>query len=477
MVFHSTAFLFFFIPVLLIHWSLDLKNQNRWLLFTSYLFYGLWDWRFVTLLALTSLANAYLGKEIQNASAQERKQRYLTFSVFLNLLALGIFKYFNFFMEGFFRLFQMTEGKGSAPLFHILLPLGISFYTFKAISYCVDIYRGQIKPVKQFSDLALYLAFFPQIISGPIDRPSLFLPQLTSPRKVTRDDFYRGFFLIAWGLFQKLFIADNLGSLVNPVFQSHAPYESSQVFFALYVYAFQLYCDFAGYSHMAWGIAKLLGFETTQNFNLPFFSTSIQHFWNRWHISLSLWIKDYLYTPVFMASGRLPTLLRLYWATLVSMFFIGLWHGAGWNYIFYGVYHGILLCLYAMIRPWLKQNVNPKQGMMVFLWQWIRILFVFHLAAVGFLIFRAESCSQFFHMMRALTAGFPFYTVPAISLFQFIFFIGIALIVEYSQYARNDRWAVFQWHPGLRAIFYILCFFMLSVHGASGAKEFIYFQF
>lgn len=437
----------------------------------------MWDWRFVPLLGFSSLITYALGNAIQHTSDAVDRRKLLTLCVTFNLGILCVFKYFNFFMDNFFRLFHLLGGQGNPTFLTLLMPLGISFYTFKAISYGVDIYRGQLSPPKRFSEFALYMAFFPQLIAGPIDRPASLIPQITAPRSITTPAVYQGSFLIAWGLFEKLFIADNLAAIVNPVFSSSGPYDPSKILLVLYVYAFQLYHDFAGYSHMAWGIAKIMGFETAQNFNLPFFAVNIQSFWNRWHISLSTWIRDYLYTPVFLASHRLPTVWRLYTATLVSMFFIGLWHGAAWHYVLYGVYHGILLCLYAVIRPFLMSRLNPKKSVSAVLWKWIRILFVFHLTAFGFLMFRAENCSQFFEMARALLSGFPRYSVSASLLFNFIFFLWIALIVEYSQFLKEDRWAVFQWHPAVRTVFYVTCFYMLCLHGARGEKEFIYFQF
>lgn len=476
MVFHSTAFLWFFLPVFAVYWRLTPPSQNRWLLLASYLFYGLWDWRFVPLLAFSSWITYLLGNAVHRAEPSQKFRRMLA-GVLFNLSLLGVFKYFNFFMENFFRLYHFTGGQGNPPLLALLMPLGISFYTFKAVSYGIDIYRGAIQPAKSFSDFALYMAFFPQLIAGPIDRPSSLIPQIEAPRTFIRESFFQGCFLIGWGLFQKLFIADNLASIVNPVFASRGPYDPSSVLLILYVYAFQLYHDFAGYSHMAWGIAKVLGFETTHNFNLPFLAPNIQSFWNRWHISLSLWIREYLYTPVFIAAGNLPTAARLYLATLTAMTAIGLWHGAAWHYVLYGVYHGILLCLYTGIRPWLQKTIHPEKGVTAALWQGIRIFFVFHLVAVGFLMFRAESCGQFFEMMGALISGFPRYSFGFRDWFPFIFFIWTAILVEWFQFKKNDRWAVFQWNPAARAAFYVICIYLLCLHGAQGEKEFIYFQF
>lgn len=473
MLFHSTAFLCFFLPVFGIYWRLRHQNQNRWLLLASYLFYGLWDWRFLPLLVFSSWVTYLLGNKIYKAE----KSKWMVINAVFNLSILAVFKYFNFFMGNFFRLYHLAGGQGNPPLLSLLMPLGISFYTFKAVSYGIDLYRGQIAPAKSFPDFALYMAFLPQLIAGPIDRPSLLIPQIESPRSFARESFYQGCFLIGWGLFQKLFIADNLASIVNPVFASHGPYEPSTMLLILYVYAFQLYHDFAGYSHMAWGIAKILGFETTHNFNLPFLAPNIQSFWNRWHISLSFWIREYLYTPVFLAAGNLSTSARLHLATIVSMTAIGLWHGAAWHYVLYGLYHGILLCLYAMLRPWLQKTIHPKEGIAAAFWQGIRIFFVFHLVAVGFLIFRADSCGQFFEMMRALASGFPHYAFGLRAWFPFIFFIWIAILVEWCQFKKNDRWAVFQWHPAVRTAFYVLCIYMICLHGAQGEKEFIYFQF
>ncbi len=455
MLFDSYNFAFFFLLTFLVSLALAPGFRNFWLLLASYAFYALWDVRFPMVLAAATALTYVAGNS--------GKKSWRLAGIAANLAALGFFKYYNFFLGHF---------TGSLD---IMAPVGISFYTFKSVSYLLDIDRGQLKPVKKITDLALYLAFFPQLIAGPIDRAADLLPQIETPRKAGFEKIQEGAWFIFWGLFLKGFAADNLGAMTAPFFAAGQVYSTGQVLINAYAYTWQLYCDFAGYSMIAWGLAAMLGFQTTHNFDQPLWSLNIQGFWNRWHISLSRWIRDYLYTPVFLSARFLPAAGRLYFATLVSMFCIGLWHGAAWHYVLFGVYHGIWLCLYAAARPWLQKNVQAKSAGGQAVWFWVRVVFMFHVIAAGFLIFRAQSCSQFFDMM----AGLLNFSAQATAwqAKDLLFYIFPVLLVEIAQLVRKNRLAVWQWNVFVRAAFYVLCFFFLSVYGAGGGKEFIYFQF
>lgn len=479
MVFNSLQFVVFFLPFFAGYLLLrsNLSKQNLYLLIASYVFYAVWDWRFLALLIGLSIACYGFGLAIGTSKNSATRGKWLTAAVCFHLLILCVFKYFNFFAESLFGLFHWFGWEGHYTTLRILLPLGISFYIFKAIGYCVDVSREHLKPEKNFPDLALYIAFFPQLISGPIDRAIDLLPQIQKKRDIDWNTLSQGAYLVFWGLFQKVFVADNLAALVSPVFDTPGPHAGSQILIASYIYSFQLYFDFAGYSHMAWGIAKLMGFETTHNFNLPFFAPNIQGFWNRWHISLSRWIRDYLYTPLFLSGRFLKGNWRLYWATLLSMFCMGLWHGAGWHFVLFGVYHGLLLCLYVAMRPFLQKIVIPKSKWAQRLWLWARLIFMFQLTTFGFLIFRAHSCQQIFDFTKALLSGFQ---MPAISLgglFPFVFFAGVAIVMDCFQSYKEDRFFIFKWPVLLRAGFYVICFYWLSLFGARSGQEFIYFQF
>lgn len=467
MVFHSSQFLFFFLGVFLVYFFLDTRRQNIWLLAASYAFCCFWSWKFLAVLTALTAFTYLAGRKIE--AGNTKMWPFLGAAV--PLLTLAFFKYANFFLDSFTRL---TGGEPSVTL-KILLPAGISFYTFKAISYCVDISRGQLKSARSFTDLALYLAFFPQMIAGPIDRAVDLLPQIQTPRVIDFEKVKQGGFCVLWGLFLKIFAADNLAAITDPVFASAGPYPAGLVLVTSYQYAWQLYCDFAGYSMMAWGLAKFLGFETAQNFDLPLWSTNIQMFWNRWHISLSRWIRDYVYTPVFLTVRTLSSAGRLYTATLFSMFCMGLWHGAGWHYVMFGMYHGILLCLYIAARPAL-QKIRFKNPFAESAWFWMRVAVMFHLAAIGFLIFRVQSCAQFFQMMDGLFSFSGEWDV-FFGMRSLLFYVAPVFFVELFQLSRKDRFAVWNWPFLIRTAFYILCFFLFSVYGAGGGHDYIYFQF
>ena len=295
MLFNTLQFAIFFIIVYSLYLLFNHKWQNWMLLVASYIFYGAWDWRFLSLIFISTILDYICGLQIYKSRYLKRKRLFLFFSVFGNLAILGFFKYFNFFATNLQELLKIFGFSIHPHFLHIILPIGISFYTFQTMSYTIDIYRGRMAPTKKFFDLALFVAFFPQLVAGPIERAKHLLPQILVPRKLSLDKFYEGCYLIFWGLFQKVFIADNLAKIVDPVFAGNSPYNGIQVILALYAFAFQILCDFSGYSNIARGLGKCMGFDIMVNFNLPYFSTNPREFWRRWHISLSTWLRDYLY--------------------------------------------------------------------------------------------------------------------------------------------------------------------------------------
>src|SRR3989338_4479606 len=298
MLFNSLELAIFFIIVYGLYLFMGHRWQNRTLLVASCVFYGMWDWRFLGLLFVTVLIDYLVGLKIQATEDLKKRKFFLAISVFSNLLILGFFKYFNFFaqnLHGF--LANLGVAVPLEPL-RIVLPVGISFYVFQSLSYTIDVYRKKLEPAKNFLDFSLFVTYFPQLVAGPIERATHLLPQVLSPRKVTLDGFYEGCYLIFWGLFQKVFVADNLAAIVNPVFAAPPPYNGAKVLLTLYAFAFQIYCDFAGYSNMARGLGKCMGFDIMVNFNIPYFAANPREFWQRWHISLSQWLRDYLYVPL-----------------------------------------------------------------------------------------------------------------------------------------------------------------------------------
>ncbi len=344
------------------------------------------------------------------------------------------------------------------------------------MSYAFDVYRKQLIPAKNFLDYALFVTYFPQLVAGPIERANHLLPQVLKPRQVTLDKFYEGCYLIFWGLFLKVFVADNLAKIVDPVFASNGPYDGARVLIALYAFAFQIFGDFAGYSNMARGLGKCMGFDIMVNFNLPYFATNPSDFWKRWHISLSSWLRDYLYIPL---GGNRKGRLNTYRNLAITMLLGGLWHGATWLFVFWGAYQGLLLIVYKMLQPFLNRVRSIKNIFLAKIWFGVRVILFFHIICIGWLIFRARSIVQFLKMWRSLFYQFSFSLDADLknSSFRVIFFICILLIVQMRQYWKKDLMIIFKSNNLTRAIFYFIIFYLLLIYGVEGGKEFIYFQF
>jgi len=298
MLFNSLQFAIFFLIVYSLYLVLKCEWQNRVLLLASCIFYAAWDWKFLSLIFISISTDYFCSIAIRGSDNEKIKKWLLILSIAVNLSILGLFKYFNFFSANLTQLINLFGFSVQPYTINIILPIGISFYTFKTMSYTIDVYTGKIEPARNYLDYALFVIFFPLLLAGPIMRAGDLLPQIASPRKLSLNKFYEGSYLIFWGLFQKIFIADNLAKIVNLIFGSKPPYEGVEVLITIYAFAFQIFCDFAGYSNIARGLGKCMGFDIMVNFNLPYFATNPQDFWQRWHISLSNWFRDYLYYPI-----------------------------------------------------------------------------------------------------------------------------------------------------------------------------------
>jgi len=446
------------------------------LLLASYIFYGSWDWRFLSLILISTILDYICGIKIHESSNTKRRKLFLFLSVFGNLSILGFFKYFGFFAASLTNLLSFFGFSIEPHFLQIILPVGISFYTFQTMSYTIDIYRNRMEPTRRFFDLALFVAFFPQLVAGPIERAKHLLPQILSPRKLSLDKFYEGCHLIFWGLFLKVFIADNLARIVTPTFGVGPPYNGVEVTLALYAFAFQIFCDFAGYSNIARGLGKCMGFDIIINFNLPYFATNPREFWQRWHISLSTWLGDYLYIPL---GGNRKGSLLTYLNLGITMLLGGLWHGASWTFIIWGAYHGILLIVHRLIAPLLEGIRLIKNVFLAKVWFIVRVFFFFNLVSLGWLIFRAQSVTQAYNMLKSVV--FNFELTPSIGLeymaLQIAFFVGFLLIIQIVQYWKNDLMIIRKSNPIIRASFYFVYFYLFIIYGAASGQEFIYFQF
>jgi len=474
MLFNSLQFFAFFIIVYALYLLLPHKWQNRMLLAASCVFYGSWDWRFLFLLFTTISIDYICAVKIHDSTDDKRRRIFLRISIGANLLFLGSFKYFNFFAENLQGL--LAHFGLHAPLFvlNIVLPLGISFYTFEAITYVFDVYRKAALPTRSFSDYALFVIYFPHLIAGPIMRANDLLPQIQNKRVVGPDKFYEGCYLVSWGLFQKICVADNLAKIVDPFFASQPPYNGAQVLLVLYAFAFQIYCDFAGYSNIARGLGKCMGFDIMVNFDLPYFASGARAFWQRWHISLSTFMKDYLYISL---GGNRRGQIIAYRNLGITMLLGGLWHGASWTFVLWGAYHAVLVAAERLASSVIRM-VRFRPLITGKVWSAVKIIFFFQLVCLGWVFFRAESLHQAGLMLRSLIC-FRFQAVGAlyqttVGLISAVWFL---VAMEIMQYRNNDQLAVFKWHWLLQGIIYSFIIFMIITNGSDGAKEFIYFQF
>lgn len=481
MLFNSLHFFYFFVVVYGLYLLLTHKWQNRMLLFASYAFYGSWDWRFLSLIFISTLVDYVCGIKIHESQQKERKKIYLLISVVTNLGLLGVFKYFNFFIDSATALLHFLPFDLSVLHLHIVLPVGISFYTFQTMSYAIDIYRSELKPTRNFYDFALFVAFFPQLVAGPIERARQLLPQIANPRTITAVQFQEGVWLTVWGLFQKVFIADNLAKVVDTTFASSAPYNGMMVALALYAFAFQVFCDFAGYSNIARGIAKLMGFELMVNFRLPYFARNPVDFWRRWHISLSTWLRDYLYIPL---GGSKHGKFKTYRNVFVTMLLGGLWHGASWTFVVWGIYEALLLIGYKAIKPYAEKVLTFQGSGARTCVKYLSILCMFHCAWFSGIFFRGGAIAQSWDMIHALFQSFVWVPEVLHTGVYILYFSVPLIIIQILQYKHDSLMIYTKWTGNQRLVALIIGFSMIAyvlILGGfatmGGGSEFIYFQF
>jgi D-alanyl-lipoteichoic acid acyltransferase DltB (MBOAT superfamily) len=475
MLFNSYEFAVFFVIVYGLYLFADHKWQNRLLLAASYYFYGSWDWRFLSLIVASTLIDYVCGLKIAASADAAIRKRFLAVSVICNLSFLGFFKYFNFFAETFQALLDGIGLTANPVLLNIILPVGISFYTFQTMSYTIDIYRGQLEPTRNLRDFALFVAFFPQLVAGPIERAKRLLPQVTQKRTLKMETFGEGVFLIYWGLFQKIFVADNLAKIVDPVFAESGARNGVVVLIATYAFAFQIFCDFAGYSNIARGVSKCLGFDIMVNFNLPYFSKNPSEFWRRWHISLSTWLRDYLYIPL---GGNRNGTWQTYRNLMLTMLLGGLWHGAGWTFVVWGGYQGLLLVAHRWFKSIADRLPLRKRRFQNKVTDICKIILFFQFVCIGWVFFRAQSLDQALAMIASIFTQFE--VAPGLGLRYmlqtFLFFTSILLMVQLLQYWKKDLMVLYKIPmPALGLVSGVL--FSLMVQYAMPGHSFIYFQF
>ncbi len=469
MFFNSFEFAIFFAVVYSLYRILPPKGQNSMLLVASYVFYGAWDWRFLFLILLSTVIDYVVGLNIEATSDVKRRKRLVAVSVVANLSILGFFKYYDFFAASLAELLVGFGVPADVFLLQVVLPVGISFYTFQTMTYSVDIYRGLIKPTHSFPDFALFVAFFPQLVAGPIERAENLLPQVQGAREITPERNREGAWLCLWGLFKKLVIADNLAITVNAAFANSESLSGPEVLAVAYAFAFQIYCDFSGYTDIARGVAKLLGFELMVNFRAPFLADSPADFWSRWHISLSTWLRDYLYIPL---GGNRKGELKTYRNLMLTMILGGLWHGAAWTFVLWGVYQGLALVIHRRMRPWLSDRLGAGFG-----WSFLRVFGTFQLMAFGWLIFRSETFEQLRTLTAALFTDWTRIGTAGDILIAIAAYAWPLMLFQALQVTQRTLTPQFRWHPTLQTALYSLVFYLIFVYGSIQSNQFIYFQF
>ncbi|WP_435018976.1 MBOAT family O-acyltransferase [Tundrisphaera sp. TA3] len=473
MLFNSWKFAYFFALLFPTYWTLARfrQAQNLLLLLAGYYFYACWEPKFLLLLILSTIVDYACGIAVDRIEGPKQRKAFVIMSMALNLGMLGYFKYYNFFADSL--QVALDRAGFHVPLSHleVVLPIGISFYTFQSMSYVIDVYRREIKPTRNLLEFATFVSFFPHLVAGPIMRPTTLLPQIANKRTFNIDQFYQGCYLIFWGLAKKMVIADNLAPIVNDLFGRWQTIDGGLALLAIYAFAFQIYCDFSGYTDAARGIAKCLGIELALNFNLPYFATSPQDFWARWHISLSTWLKDYVYISL---GGNRGGTVATYRNLMLTMIIGGLWHGAAWTFVIWGTYQGAILVGHRLLKPVLNR-VQPTSPVDRACWTGVRMIATFHLVCLGWLIFRAESVEQLMGMIHAITHR------PALPTAQYllpVMVITIPLVlVQFAQYAAKDLDVVARTPWYVRSVFYTACFYAIVLGAEFGGGQFIYFQF
>ncbi len=478
MLFNPIDFAIFLPIVFALYWFVTQKNlriQNVLLLVSSYFFYACWDYRFLFLLIFSTLLDYYTGLKMGEAKTQKNKQFWLWLSIGINLGFLGVFKYYNFFATSFVHALSHVGMKAGFVTINVILPVGISFYTFHGLSYVLDIYNDKIKPVRNFIEYSVFVSFFPLLVAGPIERATHLLPQIQRKRIFDQTKAIDGLRQILWGLFKKIVIADNCAEFANQIFNQSATYSGSTLVFGALFFTFQIYCDFSGYSDIALGTARLFGIELLRNFAFPYFSRDIAEFWRRWHISLSSWFRDYLYIPLGGSKGGTWFKVR---NTFIIFLVSGLWHGANWTFIAWGA----LNALYFMPLLLLNKNrthleIVAQGKYLPTLKEFVNMSITFILTVFAWIFFRANSLSHAGAYISQIFSS-SLFTIPTIIPKTLIVLITVFMLIEWI--GREQKYAIAQlalkWYTPVRWIFYYSIVAAIF-YFAGKEQQFIYFQF
>jgi D-alanyl-lipoteichoic acid acyltransferase DltB (MBOAT superfamily) len=482
MLFNSLDFAIFLPIVFILYWFVFNKKiayQNSFVLAASYFFYAWWDWRFLFLILFSTIVDFLVGKQLNKTSNSKNRKLLLWVSVLVNLGLLGFFKYYNFFVENFVNAFSFFGQELNASFLHIILPVGISFYTFQTLSYTIDIYRRELRPTLSFINFAAFVSFFPQLVAGPIERAKDLLPQFYKKRKFDLEMSKDGLRQILWGLFKKMVVADNCAVFVDRYFENYQDYSGSTLLVGAFFFTIQIYCDFSGYSDIAIGTSRLFGFKLIKNFDYPYFARNIAEFWKKWHISLTTWFKDYVYFP--MGGSRLGKFRTLF-NTVILFLIIGLWHGAHWKFVVYGFInslHFFPIILFGQKRKFSKRIAENK--FFPSLRESYGVLKTFTFLVLVRVFFRAESLEKGLGYLNTIFSS-SFFSFPSFennrTVLITLVFILFFLMVEWL--GRNHNYALeklgLTWKRPYRwAFYYTIIFCIFFFYGAQ--QQFIYFQF
>ena len=483
MVFNSLEFFIFLAIVYILYWFVFkkyLKAQNILILVASYVFYGWWDWRFLSLILLSTCMDYLTSVKIDSTEIKSKRKFWLSVSIIFNIGLLGFFKYYNFFVDSWidmFALFGYTMK--STWTLHVVLPVGISFYTFQTMSYSFDVYQRKLKPTRDFLSFAAFVSFFPQLVAGPIERATNLLTQILKERKFDYKQSVDGIKLILWGLFKKVVIADSIGPIVDDIFSNYSTYPASTLILGVTLFSFQVYGDFSGYSDIAIGTSKLFGIELMSNFKFPNFSRNVAEYWQRWHVSLSTWFRHYVYIPLGGSRGsKLKSIRNISIIFLIS----GFWHGANWTFIFWGGFHALaFIPVFLMGRNAIyKDSVVAENTMLPSLAELGQLLLTFGIVTFSRIFFRSESITDAFgYIDRIFTdLSYSSYNHP-MGYRMMDYYLLIILFVIYEWLIRRDERSPFKFKSKFVrfAIYTIIILSMLLFYDSSIDRSFIYFQF
>jgi len=477
MLFDSPVYFVFLIPVVLVYWRLNRREQNIFLLCASYFFYGWWDWRFLALMVCSTTMDFLIAQKIAPDRGDANRKKWFMFSLVLNFSILGTFKYFNFFVDSFSTaLGTLGVHNIPMPLIRVILPPGISFYTFQEVAYIVDVYKGKLAPAKSFVEYGLFVSLFPHLIAGPIQRPGHLLPQVQRERSFDGDRLFDGVMLIFSGLIRKCVVADNCALLANAAFGGQFGKPNLWVvLIGTYAFAWQVYGDFSGYSDIARGSAQLMGFHFMVNFRQPYLSSRLQEFWRRWHISLSTWLRDYLYIPLGGSAGsKWKTSLNL----ITTMILAGLWHGANWTFVIFGAIHGVVLSIERLIFPSTKELsdfVQPRRFVGA-LSLWGQRILTFNLFCLSLAFFRATSLHAATQFLAGLS-DFAWRSEYATAFLMLSLFSIPLFVVDLLLEATNQEYPFANTSYAFRTALATASFVVLALFSGSNLNAFVYFRF